>query len=152
MSRDLAELDRQIDHIQVVVEAKALAEASYSPENGYPKPEFEGRDWDQDVWVNACGAFGCLAGNTVLDAGWVYAGLGLVMRPENPSEKHTVDSIAIKLLGLTEQEGSAFFDGNNSLEVLRALQADLHEGREVFSWSAGEYQRDLGDGDDDDDY
>lgn len=132
--RDLTELDRQIDN----AEAHALDNAA------------KGRPWNQGSWFSSCGTYGCIAGNTALDAGWmpiavhrisglaIFSGSSFVVSPDGHAECDVAD-VAASLLGLDEDEAAAIFAGSNTIGVLRRLQKDLHDGRSIDADLAATY-------------
>lgn len=113
--RDLSELDRQIDN----AEAHAL------------DPNAPGRKWDQSTWTAPCGTYGCIAGNTVLDAGYIAhpqpSMIGRVVVDQTGKEWFVPDA-ARQILGLTEEETAWLFRAHNSIEDLRIMQKNLHNG------------------------
>ncbi len=116
--RDLSELDRQIDN----AEAHALDQNA------------PGRKWDQRQWIAPCGTYGCLAGNTVLDAGltvvdntWGFGFIGFEIKETGEN----VFDAARRILGLTADESWMLFNMENTIDDLRAMQKNLHNGRPI---------------------
>lgn len=94
--------------------------------------------WNQSAWIQRteCGTTGCLAGNTVLHAGYQpLFGHGLV-RPDQAAHvrrldgdgEQLVDDVAQRLLGLTDREASELFHPLNTLHDLWWVAADLTDG------------------------
>lgn len=124
MARDFTELDRQIDN----------AEAHDLDWNA------PGRPWNQSFWVSSCGTYGCIAGNTLLDAGWTITHFGDAHK--EGCESMPVEWAAADLLDLSTNEAEAIFETNNTVKVLRRLQKDLHDGRFICEGTALGYQDD----------
>lgn len=92
--------------------------------------ENEGRTYDQRFWLfgpgslvvanlaPSCGTAGCLAGNTVLMHGYrpvLYPALDWpgqfsCVTKRHGVKKYYVEDLALKILGLTEQQGEKLFD------------------------------------------
>lgn len=120
MTRDFTELDRQIDN----AEAHALDASA------------PGRKWNQSAWVAPCGTYGCIAGNTALDAGYKLKTTGWA---QLDGRSESVETVARELLGLTPNEAGEMFEPRNTIETLRKLQKHLHNGEPILPDMAARY-------------
>lgn len=107
--------------------------------------------WDQSTWISrgSCGTTACLAGNTVINAGYlpVYARHGLrtdlvttnrdlvragplhvLLQEFDDDQVESVRDVAQRLLGLDDAEANLLFDGGSNLYELWAIAAELTRG------------------------
>lgn len=111
--------------------------------------------WNQGMWAlsdvkpngekpkrgGACGSFGCLAGNTVINQGYeldwfedelysgdheeyraVWIANDVIMNPDSPAledfRTEPINRVAQEELGLNGQQAAALFNGDNDLEMM----------------------------------
>lgn len=91
--------------------------------------------WDQRTWLQrtVCGTVGCLAGNAVLNAGYVPMfhieesdATGWVVNAE--SQQCSVREAARRLFGLTPEQSEKLFSPFNSLRGLWLIAEQLTDG------------------------
>ena len=102
-------------------------------------------EWDQSTWLRPsrtteCGTVGCLAGNTVLHAGWLPATTNGVVDLDVASTSTqleyvtdgrrvlSVRDVATGELGLNRWQASLLFNGQNSLPALWIMANVLTDG------------------------
>lgn len=105
-------------------------------------------EWLQSNWIyrTACGTVGCLAGNTVINAGYVpvfYGGDNCTTSQvsthrirtardaydaNDAGELWSVRELASELLGLSDEEAEELFNANNSLHDVWSIAARFTGG------------------------
>lgn len=91
--------------------------------------------WLQTTWLEhaQCGTVGCLAGNTVLNAGYepFYEG-GMrstsYVRDAEQTRTYWIRDLATELLGLTERQADDLFRSTNTLYDLWWIASELTNG------------------------
>lgn len=101
------------------------------------KRSVPGYTGDERVYIGRlspqCGTAGCLAGNTVMDAGYdtfmfVEMSDGRAVAAtiiDEDGDEISVVNKACELLGLTPAQGDALFEGSNNAERIRLLAEDI---------------------------
>lgn len=95
-------------------------------------------DGNREVWDASCGAAACLAGRTILDAGYEALrseDFEYVERCRLPGEMETrsIPVVAAELLGITSDESDALFHGDNTYEDCVRIVAWLLDSTYVYS-------------------
>lgn len=112
-------------------------------------------EWDQSQWLRkgvhvpgdgwTCGTSACLAGKTVLDAGWLPAfgefygdgeSTGMIVRVDEDGEEITrshAEEEAQKILGLNSRQAGALFSGDNDLARVLEVISNLLNNPEYLA-------------------